>query len=197
MAVVSSVSRMNRRLETCDYHSLEVQGYSLRLKLDVISGALQELIISHIDTNETRETCTNLITATQAIAKRLSNDLPPRSPAQMVHGLHIDHRHSESSNDREWWPNQTTQSAWSPHSDNAAIAPSSANGPAYIHQDFAANNNYEGLFDAVQLEGVQSSDSVQDLFGSTGMDDYNNFEPDWPQNMRADHTSHTSMFDFG
>jgi len=51
--------------------------------------------------------------------------------------------------------------------------------PRYLSQDFALNNNYEGLFDAVELAGVHSSDSVNDLFGQTSLEHYTNFDDTW------------------
>jgi len=49
----------------------------------------------------------------------------------------------------------------------------------YLSQDFALDNNYEGLFEAVELAGVHSSDSVDDLFSQASLEHYSNFDDTW------------------
>lgn len=46
--------------------------------------------------------------------------------------------------------------------------------------DFAVNNNYEGLFDAVEMAGVRSSDAVEDLFSQASLENYSTFDDQWP-----------------
>lgn len=59
-------------------------------------------------------------------------------------------------------------------------SPSSAtNESSYLVQDFATTNNYEGLFNAVELAGVESSDSVEDLFSNASLDHYTTFDDNW------------------
>lgn len=64
--------------------------------------------------------------------------------------------------------------------------------PDYLSQDFAMSNNYEGLFEAVELMGVQSSDSVEDLFNQTHLEHYSTFDDSWPgtQSPAASNNQH-------
>lgn len=56
----------------------------------------------------------------------------------------------------------------------------------YHMLDYTYNNNYDGLFEAVELAGVQSSDSIEDLFGQTSFEPYRTFD-EAPVNSEAGH----------
>lgn len=64
--------------------------------------------------------------------------------------------------------------------------------PQYLSQDFAVDNNYEGLFAAVELAGVRSSDAVNDLFGQASLDRYTNFDDTWPCAQHSGNTPDAS-----
>lgn len=57
------------------------------------------------------------------------------------------------------------------------------------NQDFAVTNNYEGLFQAVEMAGVQSSDSIEDLFNQSSLEHYSTFDDEWPDIGTMDPTT--------
>ena len=67
------------------------------------------------------------------------------------------------------------------------------------------SNNYEDLFEAVELAGVQSSDSVEDLFSQAHLEHYSTFDDSWsdahtsrPSRDAQQWENHQrSLFDFG
>lgn len=57
-----------------------------------------------------------------------------------------------------------------------STSPISQHGSTSSVTDYAYTNNYDGLFDAVDMAGVQSSDSIEDLFSQTSFEPYHTFD---------------------
>lgn len=194
--LLSALEDMVQAVENSPRKLVEAHGFALQLKISTISGALHELVAAHYgptsypDTHSrfadlaerlgqafsvrTDQTAT-LFAATPASAVRGSPHTAVNTPSPKL-ATGVPSRHQSQ-------PFTSNVYGRAPGNNDTLRDLMNERSPAsqYLTQDFALSNNYDGLFDAVELVGLHTSDSMNDFFGRDSSEHYSNSEDTWPE----------------
>ena len=168
-------------LEKSSSATLEALGIALQLKASTVSAALQEYPATPQANAVSYHKYADLATRLRNTfaAKSVYFSSPSSAPNVSSIAVSLDARQQSSPVEQP-----------SVHSTNsAAFSPSRAAVPAYLGQDYATTNNYDGLFEAVELAGVPHPDAVEDLFSHTTLEHYSTFDDSWPDISTPDAVS--------
>lgn len=171
-------------------HVVEAHGIALQLKVGTITGALHELLSSDSASwnghFESFQICSQVVGSIELalMEKTEQNVNSTASTPLSIVGDSVSKITKPSQTKREGSQISDRRKSRSPDYQQMLVpslmrsSPTSPT-PAYLQQDFAMTNNYEGLFNAVQLAGVESSDAVEDLFSHASLSSYNTFDDTW------------------
>lgn len=182
--ILSATADMIRIIRQSSRGIIEAHGIALQLKISTITGAFQELLSpslwnSHLDVFQK---CYSIAGSLEEVIREKAGQVSsPKASTPLFTAAGSLSRADPStvakrggSQISDWHKSQ------SPNSIQNFTDPS-PNGHEnhYFEQDFAVTNNYEGLFNAVELAGIESSDSVEDLFSNASLDHYATFDDTW------------------
>lgn len=167
---------------------IEAHGIALQLKISTILGAFQELLSlgpwnSHLDVFQKCSSITQDLN--QVMREKTQQVSSPKASTPISNpanpGSVLDLPSPVKREGARFPERYTSQSPGSSHGFAPAFVSSPADGKvsSYLMQDFATTNNYEGLFNAVELAGIESTDSVEDLFSNASLDNFTTFDDNW------------------
>lgn len=151
---------------------------------------LQDFVVSATMWQASHQRMQEILVRLQQISRLYNSRSLIRSPAMSSHGQGV--QTTKKYTDFQADPREHIQDSplSQPGSKEyaklaARLSASPASQPGSINSatDYVYNNNYDRLFDAVAMAGVQhSSDSIEDLFSQTSFEPYRTFD-DGPLNM--------------
>lgn len=182
--IFSAATDMIRVLQRSSRSVVEAHGIALQLKISTITGAFQELLNSSVWNShlDIFQKCSSIAGSLDEVIREKAGQVSsPKASTPLSaaagslakvnsplvakrEGSQISDRHKSQSPDLVHDFTNTSPNGHELH---------------YLEQDFAITNNYEGLFNAVELAGVESSDSVEDLFSNASLDHYATFDDTW------------------
>lgn len=187
-SLFSTTIKATNVLDQSSSSIIEAHGIALQLKLSTIVGAFQELLSSgawddHVDMIQE---CSAIASKLDQVIRNKGRQVGNRqnttpSPTNIssfpfASATSPLRREASKISDRDTSQSPNISQVFGR---GFAELPPKPNESSYLAQDFEVTNNYEGLFNAVELAGVASSDSVEDLFSNASLDTYTTFDDSW------------------
>lgn len=187
-SLLSAAKAATGALSRSSQSVIEAHGIALQLKLSTVTGAFQELLSSSAwnDQRDVFQECSIIASNLDQVIRAKTHEIGSPKPASPVSvaASSLSFTHGQTFPKRESSHASIRHDSRSPDATQhffqsfATVSPIEQEA-SYLAQDFAITNNYEGLFNAVELAGIESSDNVEDLFSNASLDNYTTFDDHW------------------